>query len=284
MAAGLVSGASTAAQTTARKDGGASFAPPALAGAGIESESGQARRIITAPVIPNQEGVGLAGGFIAGVIQFREGFPEGPVIATGFSEIIDLSTPMTDGNDPSYGPALTRGFPEKPELEWKPQGIRPTPRRQHAVESARHRPSRWMPGAWRLGTLRVQPGRARLLASLPERRWSSQELLILMRSYVFSERVSGDRECCFGGTALTACDHSSGPGPGRWRESGGLGGNGPGRRRRPMRSDDASAGAGLGGHAERWCNEEIWDPITRPESANETAVGRGFHAFLWSAS
>jgi len=81
------------------------------------------------PSHPDQEGVGLAGGFIEGVIQFREGSPEGPIVATGFCEIVDLSSPMKDGNDPSMGPAITRGLPEKPELEWKPQGSRPTPAR-----------------------------------------------------------------------------------------------------------------------------------------------------------
>jgi hypothetical protein len=79
------------------------------------------------PSHPDQEGIGLAGGFIEGVIQFREGSPDGPIVATGFCEIVDLSSPMKDGNDPSMGPAITRGLPEKPELEWKPQGIRPTP-------------------------------------------------------------------------------------------------------------------------------------------------------------
>ena len=75
------------------------------------------------PSHPDQEGVGMAGGFIEGVIQFREGSPEGPIVATGFCELVDLSTPLKDGNDPSMGPAITRSLPEKPELEWKPQGI-----------------------------------------------------------------------------------------------------------------------------------------------------------------
>ena len=81
------------------------------------------------PSHPDQEGIGLAGGFIEGVIQFRQGSPDGPIVATGFCEIVDLSSPMKDGNDPSMGPAITRGLPEKPELEWKPQGSRPTPAR-----------------------------------------------------------------------------------------------------------------------------------------------------------
>ncbi len=74
------------------------------------------------PSHPDQEGVGLAGGFIEGVIQFREGSPEGPIVATGFCEIVDLSTPMADGNDPSMGPAITRTLPEMPELEYTPKG------------------------------------------------------------------------------------------------------------------------------------------------------------------
>ncbi len=78
------------------------------------------------PSHPNQEGVGLAGGFIEGVIQFREGAPDGPIIATGFCEIVDLSTPMADGNDPSLGPAITRTLPERPDLPWRPSGPRPT--------------------------------------------------------------------------------------------------------------------------------------------------------------
>jgi hypothetical protein len=78
------------------------------------------------PSHPNQEGVGLAGGFIEGVIQFREGSPDGPIIATGFCEIVDLSTPMADGNDPSLGPAITRTLPERPDLPWRPSGPRPT--------------------------------------------------------------------------------------------------------------------------------------------------------------
>lgn len=79
------------------------------------------------PSHPDQEGVGLAGGFIEGVIQFREGSPEGKIVATGFCEIVDLSKPMADGNDPSMGPAITRTLPEMPELEYKPKGDRVTP-------------------------------------------------------------------------------------------------------------------------------------------------------------
>ena len=72
------------------------------------------------PSHPDQEGVGLSGGFIEGVIQFREGSPDGPIVGTGFCEIVDLSNPLPDGNDPSEGPAFTRGLPEDPSLAWRP--------------------------------------------------------------------------------------------------------------------------------------------------------------------
>ena len=78
------------------------------------------------PSHPDQEGIGLAGGFIEGVIQFREGSPDGPIVATGFCEIVDLSSPMDDGNDPSMGPAITRTLPERDDLGWRPTGPRPT--------------------------------------------------------------------------------------------------------------------------------------------------------------
>ena len=86
------------------------------------------------PSHPDQEGVGLAGGFIEGVIQFREGSPEGPIVATGFCEIVDLSRPLADGNDPSDGPKFTRGLPEKPELQWSPQGRNPATSRVHDTD------------------------------------------------------------------------------------------------------------------------------------------------------
>lgn len=64
------------------------------------------------PSHPEQEGVGLLGGFIEGVIVFREGSPDGPVVGMGFCEIVDL--------DPSEGPASTRTLPENPALQWRP--------------------------------------------------------------------------------------------------------------------------------------------------------------------
>jgi len=64
------------------------------------------------PSHPDQEGVGLLGGFIEGVIVFREGSPSGPVVGTGFCEIVDL--------DPSEGPPASRTLPENPALHWKP--------------------------------------------------------------------------------------------------------------------------------------------------------------------
>ena len=68
------------------------------------------------PSYPDQEVIGMDGGFIAGVIKFRRGSPGGPVVATGFCEMVDHSTPMETGSDPSTGPAISQGLPEKPDL------------------------------------------------------------------------------------------------------------------------------------------------------------------------
>jgi predicted secreted hydrolase len=73
------------------------------------------------PTFPEQEGNALAGAYIEGVIQLRAGAPDGPIVATGFTEMISLTNPLPDGNDPSAGPAITRALPEKPELEWNPK-------------------------------------------------------------------------------------------------------------------------------------------------------------------
>ena len=72
------------------------------------------------PSHPAQEGYGLAGAYIEGVIQLREGSPDGPIVATGFTEMISLTEKMADGNDPSVGPAISRSLPEDPNLPWKP--------------------------------------------------------------------------------------------------------------------------------------------------------------------
>ncbi len=72
------------------------------------------------PSHPEQEGKALAGPYVEGVIHLREGSPEGPIVATGFCEMIMLTDPLPDGNDPSYGPAFSRGLPENPDGPWKP--------------------------------------------------------------------------------------------------------------------------------------------------------------------
>lgn len=73
------------------------------------------------PTFPEQEGNALAGAYIEGVIQLRSGSPEGPIVATGFTEMISLTDPLPDGNDPSMGPAITRALPEDPNLPWTPE-------------------------------------------------------------------------------------------------------------------------------------------------------------------
>ncbi|TVS05771.1 MAG: hypothetical protein EA413_06490 [Cyanobium sp. PLM2.Bin73] len=79
------------------------------------------------PSHPEQEGYGLAGAYIEGVIQLREGSPEGPIVATGFTEMISLTEPFDDGSDPSMGPPISRSLPEDPQLPWTPQGPRSGP-------------------------------------------------------------------------------------------------------------------------------------------------------------
>jgi len=72
------------------------------------------------PTHPEQKGYGLAGAYIEGVIQLREGSPEGPIVATGFTEMIMLTDSFEDGSDPSYGPPVSRSLPEDPGLPWTP--------------------------------------------------------------------------------------------------------------------------------------------------------------------
>jgi len=72
------------------------------------------------PTFPAQEGYGLAGPYIEGAIQLREGSPDGPVVATGFTEMIMLTEPYEDGTDPSYGPPVSRSLPEDPDGPWSP--------------------------------------------------------------------------------------------------------------------------------------------------------------------
>ena len=76
------------------------------------------------PSHPDQEGIALAGGYIEGVLQFREGSPDGPIVGTGFCEMVSLTDPFPDGRDPSEGPTITRGLPENPNLPWRPTGAR----------------------------------------------------------------------------------------------------------------------------------------------------------------
>lgn len=74
------------------------------------------------PTFPEQEGYALAGAYIEGVIQLRERAPDGPIVATGFTEMIMLTEPFEDGSDPSMGPPISRSLPEKPNDPWKPKG------------------------------------------------------------------------------------------------------------------------------------------------------------------
>lgn len=74
------------------------------------------------PTFPEQEGNALAGAYIEGVIQLRAGSPDGPIVATGFTEMISLTDQMPDGNDPSLGPKVTRSLPENQDGPWKPKG------------------------------------------------------------------------------------------------------------------------------------------------------------------
>ena len=73
------------------------------------------------PTFPEQEGYGLAGAYIEGVIQLRSGSPEGPIVATGFTEMIMLTEPFVDGTDPSYGPPISRSLPDDPDAPWTPK-------------------------------------------------------------------------------------------------------------------------------------------------------------------
>ncbi len=73
------------------------------------------------PTHPEQEGYGLAGAYIEGTIQLRKGSPDGPIVATGFTEMIMLTKPFDDGSDPSYGPPVSRSLPENPRLPWRPE-------------------------------------------------------------------------------------------------------------------------------------------------------------------
>jgi predicted secreted hydrolase len=72
------------------------------------------------PTFPAQEGYALAGAYIEGVLQLREGSPTGPIVATGFTEMIMLTEPFEDGSDPSMGPPISRSLPDDPQLPWKP--------------------------------------------------------------------------------------------------------------------------------------------------------------------
>lgn len=73
------------------------------------------------PTFPEQEGYGFGGAYIEGVIQLREGSPDGPILATGFTEMIMLTTPYDDGTDASYGPPISRGLPEDTDAPWRPE-------------------------------------------------------------------------------------------------------------------------------------------------------------------
>ncbi len=79
------------------------------------------------PTHTEQEGYGLAGPYIEGVIQLRQGSPKGPIVATGFTEMIMLTEPFEDGSDPSMGPPISRPLPNNPSDPWSPQGPRTVP-------------------------------------------------------------------------------------------------------------------------------------------------------------
>jgi predicted secreted hydrolase len=79
------------------------------------------------PTFPEQEGYALAGPYIEGVIQLRQGSPTGPIVATGFTEMIMLTEPFEDGTDPSMGPPASRSLPDDPDAPWSPQGPRTIP-------------------------------------------------------------------------------------------------------------------------------------------------------------
>ena len=81
------------------------------------------------PTHPEQEGYGLAGAYIEGVIQLRQGSPKGPIVATGFTEMIMLTEPFPDGTDPSMGPSISRSLPDKPGDPWSPTVTLPRPTR-----------------------------------------------------------------------------------------------------------------------------------------------------------
>jgi len=81
------------------------------------------------PSHPAQEGYGLAGAYIEGVIQLRQGSPTGPIVATGFTEMISLTEPFPDGNDPSMGPAISRSLPDRPGDPWSPKVTLPRSKR-----------------------------------------------------------------------------------------------------------------------------------------------------------
>jgi hypothetical protein len=78
------------------------------------------------PTLEEQEGMGFGGPYIEGAIQLREGGPDGPIVATGFTEMIMLTTPYDDGTDGSLGPPMSRSLPEDPEGPWKPKSKKET--------------------------------------------------------------------------------------------------------------------------------------------------------------
>ncbi len=49
-----------------------------------------------------------------------QGSPDGPIVATGFTEMIMLTEPYADGTDPSYGPPVSRSLPDDPDMPWTP--------------------------------------------------------------------------------------------------------------------------------------------------------------------
>jgi len=73
------------------------------------------------PTLEEQEGLGFAGPYIEGVIQLREGGPDGPIVATGFCEMIMFTGRYDDGTDHSMGPPISRGLPENEDGPWTPE-------------------------------------------------------------------------------------------------------------------------------------------------------------------
>ena len=61
------------------------------------------------PTFPAQESVGTSGSFIEGALLLRKDSIDGPVVARGFCELVQL---------PANGPAMSRELPERTDLQF----------------------------------------------------------------------------------------------------------------------------------------------------------------------